>query len=284
MYVAENMTVAEPPGEAGHRAKHRSWVKWGIVILVIIVAVGTFYVVRLDEHAQVSNDLARHGPELKSDLALSQVSAYVTRGGEGEERDVTDASAPVEKRTGLQGAGIDLTLGNVANGTSLVTKASITFNSLRSLPPCASTGGPLVITANYQFTLPEDQGPVPPAKPFTLTKTISHEVVANKHDRLMLTVGMPTIVEGVSPWVAVVDVVLEHDGGQQLKTGPIAILYPGYQYDFYPDGDDWKIPTEPNVGCIAENRELLAEVLKTPNLVLAKEVASLDRILRNYRG
>jgi len=38
------------------------------------------------------------------------------------------------------------------------------------------------------------------------------------------------------------------------------------------------------VGCIAENRELVSEVLKTPDLVIAKEVASLDRALRNYGG
>lgn len=284
-YIAQNgnLIVPEAPEEAAHRAKHRRRVKYGIAGILAGTAVVTYFVIRIEGHSKVSNDLARHGPELKSDLAVSQVSAYIEGGIDGEERDASVENSVRKKLTNLYGPHIDITLGNIANGTSLVTKASITFNRLQSLKPCAAVGGELVVSANYQFKIPDHQQPVPPAKPFTLTKTISYEVTANKHDRLMLTVGLPNIPDGNSPWLGVVDVILEHDGGQQLKIGPIALVDTGANPEFYPDGDKWKIPAKPAEGCIEENTKLVSEVLKTPNLVVAREVAGLDRALRNFK-
>ncbi|MER6444122.1 hypothetical protein [Streptomyces venezuelae] len=283
-YIAQNgsVIVPEAPEEAGHRAKHRRRVKYGLAGLLVGAAVVAYFLIRIEGHSKVSNDLARHGPELKSNLAVSQVSAYIEGGIEGEQFDGTAENAVRKKLTNLRGPHIDITLGNIANGTSLVTKASVTFNRLQSLKPCAAVGGELVVSANYQFKIPDDQRPVPPAKPFTLTKTISYEVTANKHDRLMLTVGLPEIPDGNSPWLGVVDVILEHDGGQQIKIGPIALVDTGANSDFYPDGDKWKIPAKPVEGCIEENIKLVSEVLKTPNLVVAREVAGLDRALRNF--
>ncbi|MEU1284528.1 hypothetical protein [Kitasatospora sp. NPDC005856] len=274
--------VLDSPKEVGRRAKHNRFVRIGIALgLVVAVAVGVV-VFRIERDSQTSNDLARSGPELKSNLAASQVSAYIEGGIEGEEYDASVQNA-ARTKVDLHGPHIDITLGNIANGTSLVTKASITFNRLQSLKSCAAVGGQLVVSANYQFKIPEDQQPVPPAKPFTLTKAISYEVTANKHDRLMLTVGLPTIPGGNSPWLGVVDVAFEHDGGQQLKIGPIALVDTGANSEFYPAGDKWKIPDKPAAGCIDENIKLVSEVLKTPNLVVSRELTGLDRALRHFK-
>ncbi|MFJ2193891.1 hypothetical protein ACIOJE_39090 [Kitasatospora sp. NPDC087861] len=278
-----DIVLGEPPEEAGRRAKHHRFVRTGIAVgLVVAVAVG-FVVFRIEQESKTSNDLARSGPELKSDLALSKVSAYIAGGTAGEERDRSMDAAPVSAINDLHGPHIDLTLANIANGTSLITKASITFNRLQSLEPCAAVGGPVVITANYQFTIPDEQEPVPPAKPFTLSKELTHEVVANKHDRFELTVGNKTVPEGASPWVAVMDVVLEHDGGKQLKIGPIAVVSTGDNSEFYPDGDQWVFPQEPAAGCVEKNTALVSDVLKIPNVVVSKELAGLDRTLQRLR-
>lgn len=284
-YIAQtgNVIVPEAPEEADHRAKHRRWVQYGLASILAGAVVVTYFVIKIEGHSKESNDIARHGSELKSDLVASQVSAYIKGGIEGESYDATQENPVRTKTTNIHGPHIDITLGNIANGASLVTKASITFNRLQSLEPCAALGGEVVVSANYQFKIPEHQQPVPPAKPFTLTKTISYEVTANKHDRLMLTVGLPTTIEGASPWLGVVNVVLEHDGGQQLKIGPIALVDTGDNAEFYPDGDKWKIPAKPAEGCIEKNIKLVSEVLKTPNLVVAREVAGLDRALRNFK-
>ncbi|MFJ8210655.1 hypothetical protein [Streptomyces sp. NPDC096033] len=283
-YIAQNgnVIIPEPPEEAGRRAKHRKQVAWGLGGLFAIAALAVFYVIKIEGLSKESNDLARHGPELKSNLVASQVSAYIEGGIDGEEYDGTVKNAARTKTT-VYGPHIDITLGNVANGTSLVTKASITFNRLQSLKTCAAIGGQVITSANYQFKIPDNQRPVPPAKPFTLTKTISYEVTANKHDRLMLTVGLPEIPDGNSPWLGVVDVTLEHDGGQQLKIGPIALVDTGANSEFYPADDKWKIPDKPADGCIEENIKLVSEVLKTPNVVVSREVASLDRALRHFK-
>ncbi|MEV0536339.1 hypothetical protein [Kitasatospora sp. NPDC050463] len=276
--------VLDSPEEAERRAKHNRFVRTGIALgLAVAVTVG-FVVFQIERESKTSNDLARSGPELKSNLAASQVSAYIEGGIDGEEYDGTVKNAARTKVTDLHGPHIDITLGNIANGTSLVTKASVTFNRFQSLESCAAVGGELIVSANYQFKIPDDQQPVPPAKPFTLTKSISYEVTANKHDRLMLTVGLPTVPDGNSPWLGVVDVVLEHDGGQQLKIGPIALVDSGANSEFYPAGDKWKIPDKPADGCIDGNIKLVSEVLKTPNLVVSREVAGLDRALRNFKA
>lgn len=284
-YIAQNgnVIVPEAPEEASHRAKHRRRVKYGLAGILAGAVVVTSFVIKIEGHSKESNDLARHGPELKSDLVASQVSAYIKGGIEGESYDATQENPVRTKIANLYGPHIDITLGNIANGASLVTKASIKFNRLQSLEPCAAVGGEVVVSANYQFQIPDDQQPVPPAKPSTLTKTISYEVTANKHDRLMLTVGLPKIPDGTSPWLGVVDVILEHDGGQQLKIGPIALVDTGANSEFYPDGDKWKIPAEPAEGCIEKNLKLVSEVLKTPNIVVAREVAGLDRALRKFK-
>ncbi|MFF4385080.1 hypothetical protein [Kitasatospora sp. NPDC001547] len=275
--------VLDSPEEIRRRAKHHRFVRIGIALgLVVAVAVGVV-VFQIERDSQTSNDLARSGPELKSDLALSQVSAYIEGGIDGEEYDASVQNAVRRKAPNVYGPHIDITLGNIASGTSLVTKASITFNRLQPLKSCAAVGGELVVSANYQFKIPEGQQPVPPSKPFTLTKTISYEVSANKHDRLMLTVGESKIPDGASPWLGVVDVVLEHDGGRQLKIGPIALVSVGSNSEFYPSGDKWKIPDKPADGCIEENSKLVAEVLKTPNLVVAREVAGLELALRHFK-
>ncbi|MFJ4095072.1 hypothetical protein ACIPYS_26085 [Kitasatospora sp. NPDC089913] len=275
--------VLDSPEEARRRAKHNRFVRIGIALgLATAVTVG-FVVLRIERESETSNDLARSGPELKSNLAVSQVSAYIKGGIDGEEYDASVQNAARTKLE-LRGPHIDITLGNIANGTSLVTKASITFNRFQTLRSCAAVGGPIVVSENYQFKIPDNQQPVPPAKPFTLTKAISYEVAANKHDRVMLTVGVPTIPFGKSPWLAVVDVVLEHDGGQQLRIGPIALVDTGANSEFYPADDKWKIPDKPTDGCIDENIKLVSDVLKTPNLVVSREVSGLDRALRNFKA
>ncbi|GAA2785276.1 hypothetical protein GCM10010441_07790 [Kitasatospora paracochleata] len=274
-----DIVLGEAPEEAGRRAKHNRFVKIAISVgLIVAVAVG-FAVFRIEQQSQTTNDLARKGPELKSDLTLSKVSAYIAGGTSGEQR----YGEEVTKTTDLHGPHIDLTLANIANGTSLITKASITFNQLQSLAPCSAEGGEIVVSANYQFTIPDDQQPVPPAKPFTLSKEIAFEVVANRHDALELSLGNKTIIEGVSPWIAVVNVVLEHDGGQQLTVGPIAVVNTGDISTFYPDGDQWVMPENPAPGCIEKNTKLVSDILKTPNLVVSKEVASLDRTLQRFK-
>ncbi|CAM5302056.1 hypothetical protein AB0F92_22760 [Kitasatospora aureofaciens] len=275
--------VLESPEEVRRRAKHNRFVRIGIALGLVVAATVGIVVFQIEQDSQTSNDLARSGPELKSNLAASQVSAYIEGGIDGEEYDASVQNA-ARTKVNLYGPHIDITLGNIANGTSLVTKASITFNRLQSLKSCAAVGGQLVVSANYQFQIPDNQQPVPPAKPFTLTKPISYEVTANKHDRLMLTVGLPAIPDGNSPWLGVVDVILEHDGGQQLKIGPIALVDTGSNSEFYPAGDKWKIPDKPAAGCIDENIKLVSEVLKTPNLVVSREVAGLDRALRNFKA
>nr|WP_158977617.1 hypothetical protein [Streptomyces roseus] len=44
------------------------------------------------------------------------------------------------------------------------------------------------------------------------------------------------------------------------------------------DGDKWTIPAKPAEGYIEKNIKL-----KTPNLVVAREVAGLDHALRNFK-
>ncbi len=275
--------AGDTPEEAGRKARHRRFVRYGIAAgLTLALATGGI-LFKIERDSQTSNQLAKHGPELKSDLALSKVAAYIAGGTTGEERDASVLDAPVEKVNDLRGPHIDLTLGNIANGTSLITKADITFTRLQNLKPCYGEGGPLVLTANYQFAIPDHQVAVPPAKPFTLSKELTHEVVANKHDRFELTVGRKTVIEGAVPFVAVMDVVLEHDGGKQLKIGPVAVVDTGNMSTFYPDGDHWVIADGPAPGCMEENAKMVSDVLRTPNVVVSAELAGLDRALQPFR-
>ncbi|PJN26005.1 hypothetical protein [Kitasatospora sp. CB02891] len=271
--------VMESREESRPRAKHSRFIGFGLAAVLVVAAVAGWIAAERDQDAQMA-DMVREGLALMPNLEAAKVSAYIAGGSSGE---VLDGDSPPEKVTDVRSPHVDLKLGNVVHGASLITKASITFTRFQSLEPCSAEGGRRVFTADYQFAVPDGQLEVPLARPFTLSKEFTHEVVADKYDRFELTVGSRSRPEGAAPWVAVMEVVLEHDGGKQLKIGPIAVVDTGSISTFHPDGDQWVFPASPAPGCIEKNLELVSDVLRIPNLVVSKELSSLNRTLQQFR-
>ncbi|MEU6934320.1 hypothetical protein AB0A05_34825 [Streptomyces sp. NPDC046374] len=226
-------------------------------------------------------------------LELAMVTAELRDGISVENRDAFD-EAPPEKGKG-RGVHIDITAKNLGKAPAFISKATMTFRKSGYLEPCYAIGGQLLTTAVYGFTIPDTQPSEPVADgrprlhrvPFSVSKELTHEIPPNKYEKFTLTVGPETIVEGGNPWFGVLDITLEHDGGQKLKIGPIAVVDTGGNPAFFPDwrkGEPpWYIEKETAPGCTKRNADFVSELMKTSKLVPSKEFSSLNDALAKYR-
>ncbi|MER5931777.1 hypothetical protein [Streptomyces sp. NPDC002054] len=225
-------------------------------------------------------------------LELEKVTAELKDGIPIERKNALDDSTS-EKGSG-RGVHIDVTAKNLGKAPAFISKATMTFRKSGYPEPCYGIGGQLLTTATYGFIIPDSQ-PAEAATdgrprlhkvPFSLSKELTHEIPPNKYEKFTLTVGPETIVEGGNPWFGVLDITLEHDGGQKLKIGPIAVVDSGGNPAFFPDWRKgkapWYIEEEQVAGCTKRNAEMVSEVMRTPKLVPSKEFSSLDAALAKY--
>ncbi|WP_143022129.1 hypothetical protein [Nonomuraea maritima] len=199
-------------------------------------------------------------------LKVARVAAYIEGGIDG-----TDLSegAGGEKLENLHGPHVDITFENRAPGPSLITRATLKLREAGLLPVCHATGGPLMISVNYDFPMPSEI----PKMPYEKSKDISFTVEDNKIDRLTLTMGPETVGWG-RPWYGVVDVVFEHDG-TKTTVGPISVVDTGGDAEFYPDGDTWIIENISNPACLDETATLVDRLMSIPDVTVSKELKSL---------
>ncbi|WP_289479083.1 hypothetical protein, partial [Klebsiella pneumoniae] len=74
-------------------------------------------------------EAARNGPDLKTDLKLAKVSAYIGKGIKGTQADVTDLSSPKPQKVDILGPHVDITVQNLATAPSLITEAKARFRN-----------------------------------------------------------------------------------------------------------------------------------------------------------
>ncbi len=185
--------------------------------------------------------------------------------------------------TQVNGTILDITLRNRAAGSSLITRAELTFTTAEYLEPCTAEGGPIVVSANYDVLIPDDMPPTP----FMLTKDVRYEVPSNSHERFTLSVGPRTTVEGSYPFVSAAEVVLLHDDGKRLPLGRFALINTGNNPSFYPESaldptsDEWVLPSldVSTKACMARNAKKLDAITASPNTIVSKEFASLVKRL-----
>lgn len=215
--------------------------------------------------ASVATAEASRQPNLKVARAL----AYLKDDLSGTFSDANLGT--VEKANELRGPHIDITFENRAAGPALVTNATLRYREMGYLETCSAVGGPLEVSVNYDMPVP---APLPEV-PYEVKKDISFEVDANDLDRLTLTTG-PTKTAG-RPWYGVVDVILEHDGGKTQTIGPFALVDSGGDENFYPDFDQnkWVIRSS-DQDCLRGTANLTDRLLKTPKVIAAKELKSLQ--------
>ncbi|MEC4019798.1 hypothetical protein [Streptomyces sp. H27-D2] len=265
---------------------------WGILIgiystltLGILGILLNFRVISVSEEANKTakegNKIAEEDGKPKAELELAKVTAGIKEGISGTS---TDGPASPVKVDGLRGVHIEVTVRNLENAPSFISKATMTFRKSGHLEACYGLGGPLVYTADYKFTIPDEQPVSGDGRsykvPFSLSAELTHQIPPNRYEKFMLTVGPERSPEGSSPWYGVLDVTLEHDDGKKLKVGPLAVIDTGDNSMFYPDGKGWHVEAEHIAGCTKRNAALVAEVMRTPKLTASKEFASLDRALR----
>ncbi|MEU0744457.1 hypothetical protein [Streptomyces sp. NPDC006134] len=222
-------------------------------------------------------------------LEVAKLEAEIREGVPMKQVDNTygiDAK-PVEIKGGGLGVHIDITVKNLGSNPAFIPKVIMTFRKSGYPEPCVGIGGPLVTTATYSFTIPDDQpiesdGSYLHKTPFTLSKEVTHEIPPNKYEKFTLTVGPETVVDQANPWFGVLDITLERDGGKKVKTGPLAVVNTGGNSMFYPDGDSWFIDKKNNPECMKRNALAIREIMKTPGLTVSKEFASLDKALSAY--
>ncbi|GAB2947842.1 hypothetical protein GCM10027280_40710 [Micromonospora polyrhachis] len=227
-----------------------------------------------------ANRVAKEGPTLRPGLQLVGLSAYITDDLDGWSQDASEVTGPDEEpptvpEQDFHGPKIDVTIGNLASGASLVTKVIVTFRESQQLQGCRAGGGPLSIGAYYDFVVPDE----PPPTPYTLEKEVRYEVPANKHERIALTVG-PRVA--INPWIGLVEIELVHDGDQRLRFGPVAVVDTGDNQHIYPDDTgEWIIspPYEDEKPCHRENLALVTDVLETRDVTASKELVKLREAL-----
>ncbi|MGC9539520.1 hypothetical protein [Streptomyces sp. UG1] len=225
-----------------------------------------------------------------SELELAKATAEIRPGIPATETDGTYevSPAPVKIEGGVLGIHIDLTVKNLGTKPAFISKATMTFRKSGYPEGCVGIGGPLLTTATYNFTIPDDQpyedgGPQLLHKtPFSISRELTHEIPPNKYEKFTLTVGPESDVK-VNPWFGVLDVILERDDGKKLEIGPLAVIASGSNPAFYPDGDSWSIDEEKSYPeCLKRNAAMVREIMRTPKITVSKEFASLDKALSKY--
>ncbi|MEU0184165.1 hypothetical protein ABZ312_23685 [Streptomyces sp. NPDC006207] len=298
--LGEEQPPAPPQRSVARRLlgahRGRTLADWGILVgiysTLILGVIGIFLNVRSisvseegNAAAKKANEIAEEDGKKAAKLELAKVTASIKGGISGTSR---DGDAAPEKENDLRGVHVEITVRNLEDAPAFISKATLTFRKSGYPEPCYNIGGPLVYTANYEFTVPDSQPYVDDSSglhkvPFSLSNELTHEIPPNKYEKFMITVGPESIPDQGNPWFGVFDIVLEHDDGKNLKIGPLAVVNTGGNSMFYPDGDGWHIEGEQVPGCTKRNADLIAEVMRTPNLVTSKEFASLDSALEQYR-
>ncbi|MDO0932974.1 hypothetical protein QQY66_15205 [Streptomyces sp. DG2A-72] len=232
-------------------------------------------------------DAARSGPDLKADLKLATVRAYIGKGIKGTEEQFGGLGAAGRQKADISGPHVEITVQNLATAPSLITEANVTFRKSLFLEGCYTpTSEGLRSTATYDLTVPDKQPLVPGTHshkvPFSRTAELTHRIDANSYEKFTLTTGPEIIDYGDSPWVGVFDVELVHDGGRKLKAGRVAVISPGGDSrNFYPVGETWHIDPEHIPGCQKLNTEVISKVLE-PGVVASRELKALDQAFRSY--
>lgn len=172
---------------------------------------------------------------------------------------------------GLRGAVAEITVRNLTGNTARITRAVVTVRDSSVLPACHATDVDLSVGVHHDVEIPDGSPPTP----FTVSDELQQEVPGDGKATVRLSVGprTPTAL----PWVGVVDIVLEHDGGLKVQAGPVALIGTGANPLFYPDGARWVIEqplTDPS--CVAKIRAMIAEIEAVPGVTLAEELRSLD--------
>ncbi|MBQ0826779.1 hypothetical protein [Streptomyces tagetis] len=197
----------------------------------------------------------------------------------------TDGRASPVPEDDLRGVHVEVTVRNLGDTPAVLSRATLAFRRSGHLEPCHRREGRLVHRAAYGFTVPDDRPTAGDGRthetPFSLSAGLTRRISPNTYEKVRLTVGPESVPEGGSPWYGVFDIALEHDGGKELRIGPVAVIDAGGSSGFRPEGKGWHIEPEDIAGCIARNAALVAEVMRTPGLTASAEFAALDRELRS---
>jgi hypothetical protein len=226
--------------------------------------------------ARLSAETGQREAARRSLLELSAVSAYL--GDDLDGRTIPPAGEGVsEKRAGLRGPRIDVTVRNRGSGDGLIDTATVKVRRSGVLSSCYNVGGAMQIAANYD--IPLDLAAAPP---YTVTKQVRFSVAAGQHDRLSLTVGPGSDNHGLEPWLGVVTVLLHYADGQDIELGPIALVDVGQNPRFHPEGTRWVIKPTQERSCMRLNARTVREIAATDGITLSKEFASLNQAMRPY--
>lgn len=226
--------------------------------------------------SRLSAETGRQEAARRSLLEVSAVSAYLGDDLDGKTIPLGGEGA-AEKRSGLRGPRIDVTLRNRGSGDALVDTATVKVRRSAVLSSCYSVGGVMQIAANYD--IPLDMTATPP---YTVVKQVRFSVAAGQHDRFSLTVGPGSDNHGLEPWLGVVTVLLHYADGQDIELGPIALVDVGQNPRFYPKGTRWVIAPKPEPSCMRVNARTVREIATTDGVTLSTEFATLDQALRPY--
>lgn len=247
----------------------RSWLTPATILGVVgvLIAAATLFYTR--NAANIADEEGKRGEKLR----LAALSAYIAPGIPAVEKTSAGGAGQTVDATGPH---IDITLQNRASGPSLVTKVVLTFKESGELTGCHAPGGAAQVSPQYDFPVPT---PLPPA-PFTLEKDrLNFQVRPTDIERLTLTLGPATILP--TPWYALVDVVLVHDGGKELKVGELAVVDAGADDSFRPDGESWLLGSPDEQACVRSNASLVERLRAVPGAVASKELTSLASALGN---
>ncbi len=243
--------------------------------------------VRCSDEAQCGDGNGRNiDAKTSAELKLAKVTAQIKDSVSGEQSRGGEDS---EKSNNLRAVNIDLTVKNLGDHPAFISKATMTFDESGHLKPCYAIGGDLLSTANYTFTIPDDQprkeGTLLHVTPFSISKELTHEIPPNKYEKFTLTVGPKTIPDGGSPWFGVLHITLFRDTGDGLKIGPLAVVNTGGNPAFYPEFDKnaWHIEKEHFPGCTKKNAEKISSIMAISDRTPSVEFSSLNKALQNYK-
>lgn len=285
-------TSEEPPAPDQPRSvfrriqevhRQRSWgglfAFYSGIITIGIAAIGLFISCQ-------ANSIAQEDSQSRAELELAKVTA----GLKGIPGEITGFGK--EEKIEVDAAHIAVTVRNLENAPSFISKATLVFSEGGRLYHCYPEDGAIQFTGHYTFKIPQSQiikGSNWNAEwiyrvPFNLSAEVTYKVPPNDYQKFLLSVGPETSTAADAPWYAVMDVVLEHDDGKTLRFGPIAVIGPGDEMT--PEGDEWYIgsyasPTYRE--CMKRNAALVSELVNTPSVVASTELTSLDRTLDKYR-
>lgn len=273
------------------RPRPRHAARGALAALTALAALSALGCTREETHcsdsAQCGDGNGRNAAaKASAELKLAKVTAQIKDSASGKQG---RAGEKAESAENLRAVNIDLTVRNLGDHPAFISKATVTFEKSGFLEPCYAIGGDLLSTANYTFTIPDNQprkeGTLLHATPFSISKELTHEIPQNKYEKFTLTVGPKTIPDGGSPWFGVLRITLLRDSGSKLNVGPLAVVDTGGNPAFYPEFDKnaWHIEKEHIRGCTKKNVTTVSEIMQTPHLTPSAEFATLEQALRNYR-